>query len=213
MAEIGANAGAGGGRDGDAAGDSMERIAAMLLAVDEYDPDSALSVMGRLSRTATVACNPGGVAVVTCWIKAGHGQRQCVIVGNCELSIGSVRDALQASLAAARTLIRPLLFEEGVAADGAVGVSDDSVFDRRTVRMMAAMDDDARCEQVGSCWATAGNGRRVLAGADRLVLNRLAARGLEVFQSYVRPPAPGDADPAFDAYIEMVKELHGHIAV
>jgi hypothetical protein len=212
MAEIGAGAGAGGGRDGDAAGDSMERIAAMLLAVDEDDPDSALSVLKRLSRTATVACNPGGVAMVTFCTKAGHGQRQCVIVGNCELSIGSVRDALQASLAAARTLIRPLLFEEGVAADGAISVGDESVFDRRIARMMTAMEDDARGEQVGSCCATAGNGRRVLACADRLVLNRLAARGPEVFQSYVRPPAPGDAEPAFDAYMEMVKELHGHIA-
>jgi hypothetical protein len=54
----------------------MERITAVLLAVDEDDPaNSGLSVLGRLSRTATAACNPGGVAVVTWCTGAGHGQR------------------------------------------------------------------------------------------------------------------------------------------
>jgi hypothetical protein len=66
MAEIGAGAGAGGGRDGDAGEDVMEPITAVLLAVDEDDPaNSTLSVLGRLSRTTTAACNPGGAAVVT----------------------------------------------------------------------------------------------------------------------------------------------------
>jgi hypothetical protein len=122
--------------------------------------------------------------------------------------IGSVRDALQASLAAA----------DGTS-DGCClrrawrrtrrSASVTSPHLTAATRMMAAMEDDARSVQVGSCWATAGNGRRVLAGADRLVLNPLAARGPEVLRSYVRPPAPSDADPAFDAYMEMVREHCG----
>jgi superfamily II DNA or RNA helicase len=208
MAEV-VSAAEGGGDEGEVA----DRLALVVAAVNEDEHEnSALSVLVRLSRVATAASQNDGTATLVWCTKPGHGFRQCAVVGGHELSIASVARALQASVSSALTLIRRLLLESQVGMGQAVRPGDESWFGGRVARVMAASQDDARTEEVGSGWTTLGSGPSLLRGAEHVVIDRLAALGSGAFDAHMRKPAPGVADLTFDAYMDRVTELHAHLA-
>jgi hypothetical protein len=186
--------------DGGDEGEVADRLALVVTAVnDDEHENSALSVLVGLSRVATAASQNDRTATLVRCIKPRHGFRLCAVVRGHEQSIASVSRALKASVSAALTLIRQLLLESQVGMGQPVRPGYESWFGGRVARVMAASQDDARTEEVGSGWTTLGSGPSLLRGAEHVVVDRLAALGSEAFDAHMRKPAPRAAELTFDA--------------
>jgi hypothetical protein len=189
----------------------MRRIDAVLLAVDEDDPpNSALSVLTRISQVATAAAIGGRRPIVTWCAKNEHGFRRCAVVGRSELSIDVLASSLCASQTDARSIVRELLFESQIKEDSFVGPGDEAVFGDRVKRLMLSVRDDARADTVGMCWRNGRESVALFEGTDMVVVNRLA-QDAALYNSYFSSCEDGARDN-YSRYAESIKNLHRHIA-
>jgi hypothetical protein len=191
----------------------MRRLDVVLLAVDGDDPpNSALSVMTRISQVQTAADTGGrrSIRYVTWCTKNEHGFRRCDVVGRFKLSIDVLANSLCASHTDARNIIRELLFEIQIKKGSFLCPGDEAVFGDRVKRLMIAARDDARADTVGLCWRNGKDSVALFGGTDMVIVNRLS-RDAALYNSYLNS-YEDEARDYYSRYANSIKNMHRHIA-